>query len=98
MAGLAATRTRAMGYLNGTKSEIIMAVDAFKGVAQSQIDAIDGDPSDIQSLIPVLVGAIGGVKLNGIFDLPRSSQSVQHSLPISQIPPHKPLSKRKVER
>jgi len=59
MAGIAETRTRAMGYLNGTKSEVIMAVDAFKGVAQSQIDAIDGEPSDIQSLIPVLVGAIG---------------------------------------
>ena len=59
MAGLAETRTRAMGYLNGTKSEVIMAVDAFKGVAQSQIDAIDGEPSDIQSLIPLLVGAIG---------------------------------------
>jgi hypothetical protein len=61
MAAVAAARTRAMGYLNGTKSEIIMAVEAFKGHSNGQVNALDGDPSDIHSILPALLGAIGGV-------------------------------------
>ncbi|MEJ3403304.1 hypothetical protein WDJ51_01030 [Rathayibacter sp. YIM 133350] len=61
MANIAATTTRAMGYLTDSKTEMIMAVDAFKGNAQSQIDALDFDPSDLVGLIPALVGAIGAV-------------------------------------
>lgn len=59
MANIAATTTRAKGYMTNTKTEIIMAVDAFKGAAQGQLDAIDFDPSGYVALIPALVGAIG---------------------------------------
>jgi hypothetical protein len=66
MADEAAARTLAITYLNGHKSEIIMAVDAFKGDAQSQIDALDADPSDLTGAVGPLIGVIGTV-VSGIF-------------------------------
>lgn len=61
MSNIAATATRAKGYLTNSKTEIIMAVDAFRGTALAEIDALDFDPPDSLSLVPTLVSTIGSV-------------------------------------
>jgi hypothetical protein len=58
---IANCKDRAIGYLNGYKSEIIMAVDAFKDSAQNDIDAFDGDSSDGAAVFDALVAVVGGV-------------------------------------
>ena len=60
MQNIAAARTRAMGYLEGTKTEVMMAVDTFKGYAAGEIDAMDLDPSSALDLVPIVAGAVGG--------------------------------------
>lgn len=57
---IANAKDRAIGYLNGYKSEIIMAVDAFKDSAQNDIDSFDSS-SDGAAVFDALVAVVGGV-------------------------------------
>ncbi|WON73524.1 DUF4157 domain-containing protein [Nitrosospira sp. Is2] len=66
MTNIAAARTRAIGYLETTKTEVMMAVDSFKSYAIVEIDGMDLDPSSTLDLVPVLVGAVGAV-IGGAF-------------------------------
>jgi hypothetical protein len=56
--GMASTITRSLVYLQNFQSEIMMAVTDFKSTAQSQIEALPGDPSDYWGLLPLLAGAV----------------------------------------
>ncbi|KYC37265.1 hypothetical protein WA1_47480 [Scytonema hofmannii PCC 7110] len=54
--------TRAKTYLNGHKIEVMSAVNAFKDLAEQQINSeLEGDPSDYWGLLPTLAGVIGTI-------------------------------------
>ena len=61
MRNIAAARTRGVAYLEGSKTEVMLAVDTFKGHANVEIDGLDLDPSSALDLVPVLMGAAGSV-------------------------------------
>jgi len=54
-------KTRALGYITRHQQLVNEAVENFKVDAQSQITAMDGDPSDMWGLIPTLVGTAAAV-------------------------------------
>ena len=59
MRNIAAARTRGVAYLEGSKTEVMLAVDTFKGHANVEIDGLDLDPSSALDLVPILMGAAG---------------------------------------
>ena len=61
MRNIAAARTRGVAYLEGSKTEVMLAVDTFKGHANVEIDGLDLDPSSALDLVPILMGAAGSV-------------------------------------
>lgn len=63
---IAHARTRAIAYLEGSKTEVMMAVDTFKGHANIEIEALSLDPSSVLDLAPILLGAVGTV-VSGCF-------------------------------
>jgi hypothetical protein len=51
--------TRAKLYLKGHATDVTAAINLFKESAQSQIDSLEGDPSDYWALLPTLAGLVG---------------------------------------